>query len=972
MSNKNDKKKTKAKRLGIKSILIHGDNRLAITTFGKGNNAEIALKSDTKGNEIKDKLPTKVGGGQVHKIAPDIDVKGRDYQGNKLDALLNNPAEHAGEDYLKLKSQLEKEFFGQEFPNDNIRIQIIHNILDIQKILGLYIADIIYCVNNLQDSPEDIVGLAMNEKTVNINLGKMLPYLGFFGNVFQTLPKIAANLRENVGKLKELEEQLKSKSTPQFKQANLRLDIDNLKKEKNISKDDIKKYETYCNNTEIVDKHNKSVLRLLGACRQCTAHFKGENSIFFLGNQNIKETLKNKYSKTDWDIIEQSYTKRTESINKTFLNHSKVNLRILFGIFDNVEKDKIIEEYFRFAILKEGKNLGLNMTYLRETILDEYLKQIKESKKFDSCRSKIYCIIDYILYRQLHDTDELNNMVAKLRVTQDSEEKEILYKSFAQTAWEQTQRYILPFYERFLGNSYPAFNSGSLNTQLDKRLQKIIVSDIPFVQILAFLCNFLEGKEINELLSAYIHKFENIQSFIDTLQGLGETVKFTPSYELFNGNDNELAKKIAKQLRFIISIGKMKGDLSEAKRPLFKTAIRMLGIEKLDIEQDEEKFNTWLEENVLTGDPSKKKDCNPFRNFIAKQVIESRRFIYLVKYTKPQTVRTLMQNGHIVRYVLTRLPETQIDKYYERIENGKEKKLSEKIDVLTNKLSSLSFQLLVDNKGKIKDASKRPGKQNVELEKLKGLVGLYLTVAFVAIKNLVKTNARYYIAFAAFDRDFHLFEEKLKNDPDFKQKIGKYDNYFAITEYFLNNDDKKKYIPDPSLSDEENKKALFKFLDSRENKQHFTKKWNEILRNNISAAKEIHETGLLLTSARNNVAHLNVLTMLPKYVGDFKKGNKQPMTSYFELYHYVLQRLMTSPDSLNEIPKLQSFGEMLQKYNAPNNDLMKLMFVSFAYNLSRYKNLTIEALFDEDSETGKELTVKWKQKEDEKKKKKNN
>jgi regulator of replication initiation timing len=296
-------------------------------------------------------LPAKVGGGNVHTITPDIDIKGKDYQGNALDTLLNNPAEHAAEDYLKLKSQLENEFFDNEFPNDNIRIQIIHNILDIQKILSIYVADIIYCVNNLQDSHEDIVGLAMKEETVKIKLDKMLPYISFFGDIFQTSPKIAKKVRENVGKLKELEAQFNSPSTPRFKQANLRLDIDALKK--SISKFDIKKYENYCKDVEVVDEHNKSVLRLLGACRQCTAHFKGENSIFFLESQKLKKALKEKYNQTEWNIIEQSYTKRTESINKTFLGHSKVNLRILFGVFDNVEEGEIIGEYFRFAILKK-------------------------------------------------------------------------------------------------------------------------------------------------------------------------------------------------------------------------------------------------------------------------------------------------------------------------------------------------------------------------------------------------------------------------------------------------------------------------------------------------------------------------------------------------------------------------------------------------------------------------------------------
>jgi hypothetical protein len=48
------------------------------------------------------------------------------------------------------------------------------------------------------------------------------------------------------------------------------------------------------------------------------------------------------------------------------------------------------------------------------------------------------------------------------------------------------------------------------------------------------------------------------------------------------------------------------------------------------------------------------------------------------------------------------------------------------------------------------------------------------------------------------------------------------------------------------------------------------------------------------------------------------------------------------------------------------------MFVSLAYNLPRYKNLTIEALFDEDSESGKKLVEERKQEEDKKKNNKQN
>ncbi|MDR1140180.1 MAG: hypothetical protein LBL62_00710, partial [Planctomycetaceae bacterium] len=55
------------------------------------------------------------------------------------------------------------------------------------------------------------------------------------------------------------------------------------------------------------------------------------------------------------------------------------------------------------------------------------------------------------------------------------------------------------------------------------------------------------------------------------------------------------------------------------------------------------------------------------------------------------------------------------------------------------------------------------------------------------------------------------------------------------------------------------------------------------------------------------------------------------------------------------------------KQGMVNWDWLKIAYVSLAYNLPRYKNLTIEALFDEDSESGKKLAEDRKRKEEEKK-----
>ncbi|MDR2115311.1 MAG: type VI-D CRISPR-associated RNA-guided ribonuclease Cas13d, partial [Planctomycetaceae bacterium] len=858
-----------------------------------------------------------------------IDVKGKDYQGNALEALLNNPAEHAGEDYLKLKPLLEKEFFGKEFPNDNIRIQIIHNILDIQKILGLYVTDIIYSINNLQadletidEKERDIVGLAMNnDKKVNERLNRISSYFGFFGDAFILTPKPDKNKKGQVKNQSEI---------------------------------------------DAGNAHNVSVLRALGAIRQATAHFKNFN-IPFSKYDDMKKVFKKDF-KVEWDIFDNLYAKRIEDINDTFIEHSAKNLNILFdslGAKSYNEKQHIAGEYYNFTILKQGKNLGVNMKQLREFMIKKYYGELND-EKHNSYRQKIYAVTDYILFRELYQSNELEEMVANLRETTNDDAKKNLYEGFAETVWSKVQDILLPFFQLFNGD-FPKLRSEELPESLIDEVKLNTKKTIPFVQMISFMCNFLDGKEINELLTAYIHKFENIQTFIDTIKGLGEQVAFTKKYDLFNDYSCKRAGSIAEQLRILASIGKMKGDLSDVKRPLYKAAIRTLGIEKLEFENDDEKFNKWLEDNVITGDGAKKKDCNPFRNFIAKQVIKSNRFIYLVRYTRPQTVRALMQNQNIVRYVLTRLPEKQIDKYYKLISNGNEKELSDKIGELTVKLSNLSFQSLVNSKGKIKDASSQPGKRNVEIEKLKGLVGLYLTVAFVAIKQLVKTNARYYIAFAVFDRDFHLFKEKFKDDTNFKHTIGNFDNYFAITEYFLDEDDKVRYVPDPNLSDVENKKALFKFLDTRAGKWHFTKKWNSILRDNISEAKKIQDTGGLLVEVRNHAEHLNVLMNLTKYIDDFRKNSKEPMQSYFELYHYVLQRMMIQANSQSW--NIGEFADKINKFHTPSHDLIKYAYVSLAYNLPRYKNLTVEALFDDDSEAGKELNAKWKQKENEKEKK---
>jgi hypothetical protein len=546
MSQKNNQKKTNAKRIGIKSVLIHGKDRLTITTFGKGNDAEVALTTDTKGNEIKDKLPTKVGGGQVHTIVPEIDVKGRDYQGNLLDVVLANPAEHAGEDYLKLKSQLEIEFFGKEFPNDNIRIQIIYNILDIQKILGLYITDIIYTIANLQDLPVDVLGPSLSDTKFNTEniLEKMNPYFTFFGDVFQT--NVPKSIKENGIVINQAE-------------------INEAKAEK--KKD---------------SERQKNSLRILGAIRQIATHYKDTN-ILLQGDSQIKKRLKNGF-KVEWEAIEKNWLSRINKVNNDFVTNSALNLKIIFDILkpNDEIKRKIAKEYYEFSILKNGKNIGVNMKKIRELIFKNYFHEV--TKEHSSYRQKINHITDFFLFKQYNGTPTIDKWVVKLRQTTDEDAKDTHYEAFAKDAamilGSTTTNGKIQKLVNALSNYFTdkPKKEPSLDPGLITDVQLHAEETTSLSKLLAFLCHFLEGKEINELLTAYIHKFENIQTFINVLKKLDENISFSDKYALFNENNNQCAKQIADELRILASIGKMKPNLEAAKRQLYKAAIETLGV----------------------------------------------------------------------------------------------------------------------------------------------------------------------------------------------------------------------------------------------------------------------------------------------------------------------------------------------------------------------------------------------------------
>lgn len=343
-----------------------------------------------------------------------------------------------------------------------------------------------------------------------------------------------------------------------------------------------------------------------------------------------------------------------------------------------------------------------------------------------------------------------------------------------------------------------------------------------------------------------------------------------------------------------------------------------------------------------------------------------------------------MNNAKIVRYTLSRLPVEQIDLYYKRSillenlnDNFEEKTQDEKMDALTDILTGMAFQTILDKKDNIvnKDDAEK-------VERLKAHINLYLTVAYVAIKQLVKINARYYIAYQILERDTELALRKTADDPNnpvskhfisykSKDKNGNEKEeivkYFGLIEYFMAMDDEryneiKQWKPTDKQWKPADKKAWFEHVRSVKKEQYLSNTWRLRFRRDIAKSLEISESGFLQNAVRLMTAHLYILSLVEGYVEQFRKKTDKPMQSYFELYHYLIQSELFNAKEVNL--KDFGFGNNEKKYfnyfkrGVPDDRLIKVSYVPFGYNLARYQNLTIEALFDEDCIYGQKRLAK--------------
>lgn len=869
-----EKKKSSVKAAGMKSILV-SENKMYITSFGKGNSAVLEYEVDKVDNnnynktQLSSKDNSNIELGDVNEVNITFSSK----RGNESGVEINtsNPTHRSGEsspvrwDMLGLKSELEKRFFGKTF-DDNIHIQLIYNILDIEKILAVYVTNIVYALNNMlgikkSESYDDFMGYLSARNTYEVFTHPDKSNLS---------DKAKGNIKKSFSTFNDL---LKTK----------RLGYFGLEEPK--TKD-----------TRVSQAYKKRVyhmLAIVGQIRQCVFHDLSEHSEYDLYSfiDNSKKVYRECRETLDYLVDE-----RFDSINKGFIQGNKVNISLLIDMMKGYEADDIIRLYYDFIVLKSQKNLGFSIKKLREKMLDEYGFRFKD-KQYDSVRSKMYKLMDFLLFCNYYRNDVVAGeaLVRKLRFSMTDDEKEGIYADEAEKLWGKFRNDFENIADHMNGDVIKEL--GKADMDFDEKIldsEKKNASDLLyFSKMIYMLTYFLDGKEINDLLTTLISKFDNIKEFLKIMKSSAVDVEceLTAGYKLFNDS-----QRITNELFIVKNIASMRKPAASAKLTMFRDALTILGI-------DDKITDDRISEILKLKE--KGKGIHGLRNFITNNVIESSRFVYLIKYANAQKIREVAENEKVVMFVLGGIPDTQIERYYKSCVEFPD--MNSPLEAKRSELARMIKNIRFDDFKNVKQQAK--GRENVAKERAKAVIGLYLTVMYLLVKNLVNVNARYVIAIHCLERDFGLYKEII---PELASKNLKND-YRILSQTLCELCDKS-----PNL---------------------FLKK-NERLRKCVEV--DINNADSSMTRKyRNCIAHLTVVRELKEYIGDIRT-----VDSYFSIYHYVMQRCITKrEDDIKQEEKIKYEDDLLKNHGY-TKDFVKALNSPFGYNIPRFKNLSIEQLFD--------------------------
>ncbi len=919
--------KTNVKAMGLKSMLVFDNDRIAISSFKndkKTKRSHIELITDHEGKDIKDALDA----------FDTIDgANGKDFLFEKEKFILNettkkketgrgiviNPATQGtvGQDYLGAKGVIEREYFGKEFANDNVHIQIAYNLMDVAKILNLYINNIIYMCYNFNrkrfesfEQVDDLVGTL------------------FTGNSYETqlamVKENSPNDADDIAKFNEFDRMLDD--VPQYADYFGGL---------------FKKYEDENENSlegaelQAARSHNYDVFRMISFLRQFCMHKqvnkdKLKNSNLFQSYEADKGFLQ--------DFLDKFFAVGIQRINDNFNETSAPNLAILSKVLGKSD-DLLAQKYYDYVVYREGKNIGVNVTLLRECIIDNYYSALKDNRH-NSYRSKMYNIFNFVLYTLLSENKkQLEEMVESLRgqIALSEEAKKRIYNNYAQIVYTIGRNKLDNIYRIFVDFKYESIENKKYH------INHLDTNEVSyFAKVMYFLSKFLDGKETNELICAMINKFDNIADLSEVTYDITENkIEYSDKYAML---DNDGCVKLALDLRLAKNLAQMREDAPRPKDGMLIDALNILNIKSSANDFAQQHFH-----NEITiekkGKFGKNKQITKIdtrlKNFLENNVVKSRWFFYVVKYNNPQTCCKLMSSENVLRFALKDLPETQVDRYYTTI-TGKEKTdVTTEMNTIITSLINFDVDKVLTKVEKLTNEEYKKENGCEIKDQSRAIVGLYLTVIYLITKSLVKVNSQFAIGIHCLERDSVALLDNGKFDKSRPARLEKkfFDVDSQLFEAYENEYKKIKSVV-PKNDDEKKAQSLrLRDLDQKEKANikamHYQKRDFLNMRNNLEEYNKL-EGDEIFKSFRNNIAHLNVINNVDKYIED-----NPNVDSYFGLYCYVAQRMLCESNK-----QLAEYEKNIVANHTYSKDLMWIVNFPFAYNFARYKKLSNEYIYN--------------------------
>lgn len=879
-------KKSKAKLAGVKWIIKANDDVAYISSFGKGNNSvlEKRIMGDVSGDVNKDSHMY-VNPKYTKK---NYEIKNGFSSGSSLVTYPNKPDKNSGMDALCLKPYFEIDFFGHIF-TDNMHIQAIYNIFDIEKILAKHITNIIYTVNsfdrNYNKSGNDTIGFDLNYR---------VPYSEYGGG------------KDSNGEPKN-----------RFKWKKR----DNFSKFYNEAKPHLGYYENifYDHGEPISEEKFYNYLNILNFIRNNTFHYK-DNDIELYGENYSEEFV-------FINCLNKFVKNKFKNVNKNFISNEKNNLYIILNAYgEDTENVEVVKKYskelYKLSVLKTNKNLGVNVKKLRESAIENGYCPLPYDKendvaKLSSVKHKLYKTYDFVITHYLNSNDKpLLEIVEALRLSKNDDEKEIVYKKYAEKLFKADDviNPIKAISKLFVEKGNKLFKE-------KVRINKEYIEDVSidkniydFTKVIFFMTCFLDGKEINDLLTNIISKLQVIEDHNNVIKFIAENddavyKDYSDKHAIFRN-----AGKIATELEAIKSIARMENKIENApQEPLLKDALLSLGVSD-DNEVLKNTYNKYFDSKEKADKQSQK-----VSTFLINNVINNNRFKYVIKYINPADINCLAKNRYLVKFVLDQIPHKQIDSYYNSVCTVEEPSYKGKIQLLTKKITGLNFYSLFEN-------CKIP---NVEKEKKKAVITLYFTIIYILVKNLVNINGLYTLALYFVERDGYFYKKICGKA--IRRKVGDKYDYLLLPEIFSGS----------------------KYREETKNLKLPKEKDRDIMKKYLPNDKDREDYNDFFTAYRNNIVHLNIIAKL----SELTKNIDKDINSYFDIYHYCTQRVMFDYCQKNNnvvLAKMKDLAhiksdcdEFSSKHTYPySSAVLRFMNLPFAYNVPRFKNLSYKKFFD--------------------------